>query len=71
MYHIFFIHLSISEPLGCFRVLAIVIRASVNIEVHTSLSIMVFSFMIVSIYSTERDMCLKDNILSKRNNVKY
>ena len=70
MYHSFLIHSSANGHLGCFHVLAIVIRASVNIEVHKSLSIIVFSFMI-SIYSIETDTCLKDNILSKKNNVKY
>ena len=43
MYHNFFIHLSVSGHLGCFHVLAVVNSAAVNIGVHVSLSIMVFS----------------------------
>ena len=34
MYHIFFIHSSISVHLGCIRVLAIVNSAAMNNEVH-------------------------------------
>ena len=36
MYHIFFIHLSVSEQLGCFYVLAIVNSAAMNIGMHVS-----------------------------------
>ena len=42
MYHIF-IHLSVNGHLGCFHVLAIVNSAAMNIEVHVSFWIMVFS----------------------------
>ena len=43
MYHIFFIHSSVEGHLGCFHVSAIVTSAAVNIGVHVSFRIMVFS----------------------------
>ena len=43
MYHIFFIHSSVDGHLGCFPVLAIVNSAGMNIRVHASFWIMVFS----------------------------
>ena len=43
MYHIFFIHSSVDRHLGCFNVLAMVNNAIINIEVHVSSVIMVFS----------------------------
>ena len=43
MYHIFFIHLCVDERLGCFRVLAAVHCASVNIGVHVSFLSRIFS----------------------------
>ena len=43
MYHIFFIHSSVDGHLGCFYVLSVVNSASVNIGVHVSFQIMVFS----------------------------
>ena len=43
MCRIFFIHSTVDGHLGCFHVLAIVNRAAVNILVHDSFWIMVFS----------------------------
>ena len=41
--HIFFIHLSVDGHLGCFHVLGIVNSAAMNIGVHVSFGIRVFS----------------------------
>ena len=43
MYHSFFIYSSVDGHLGCFRVLAIVSSAAVNVGVHVSFSILVSS----------------------------
>ena len=43
MYHIFFTYSSVDGHLGCFHVLTIVISAAMNIGVHVSFWIMVFS----------------------------
>ena len=43
MYHIFFIHSSVDGHLGCFHALVTVNSAAMNIVLHASFQIMVFS----------------------------
>ena len=43
IYHIFFIHSSVDGHLGCFHVLATVNSGSVNIGMHVSFGVRVFS----------------------------
>ena len=43
VYHIFFTHSSVDGHLGCFRVLAVVNSAAMNIAGHVSSQTMVFS----------------------------
>ena len=43
MYYIFFIHSSVDGHLGCFCALAVVNSAAMNIWVHVSFLMMVFS----------------------------
>ena len=67
MYHFFFIHSSVDGHLGCFHDLAIVNSAVMNIGVHVSFRIMVFSGYVPSsgiawsygnsIFSFLRNLC--------------
>ena len=43
MYHIIFIYSSVDGNLGCFHILAIVNSAAVNIGIHVSFQIIIFS----------------------------
>ena len=43
MYHNFFIHSSVDGYLGCFHVLATLISAAMNIRVHVSFRVVIFS----------------------------
>jgi len=43
MYHMFFIHSSVDEYLGCFHILAVVNSATVNTGVHVTFQVVVFS----------------------------
>ena len=43
MYHNFFFHSSANGHVGCFRVLAVINSATINIGVHVAFSFMVFS----------------------------
>ena len=45
MYHIFFFHLFIDGHLGCFRILAVVNSATVNIGTSVSFQISLFVFL--------------------------
>ena len=42
MYHILFIHSSVSGHRGCFHVLAVVNSAAMNIGMHISFSVILF-----------------------------
>ena len=51
-HHIFFIHSSVDEHLGSSHVLAIVKSAAMNVGMHASFQIILFSIVAVPIYMT-------------------
>ena len=51
-HHLFFIHLSVDERLDSSHVLAIVKSAAMNIGMHASFPIILFSIVAVPIYMT-------------------
>ena len=66
MYHIFFIHSSAYEHLGCFHLLDIVNNAAMNIRVHVSFQISFFKYLPrigfvgsydSSVFSVLRNLC--------------
>ena len=59
MYHSFLIHLSAGGHLGCFRVLAIINGAVMNIGVHVSLSVLVSSVCMPSSGTVVEAFCLQ------------
>ena len=78
MHHIFFIHSSVSGHLGGFHVLPIVNSAAViNIEVHVSFWIMVFSvcmprnWIVGSYGSSILQTEVQDQMASQLNSVKH
>ena len=44
IYHLYLIHLSVDGHLGCFHILTVVNNATINIGVHISFGVSVFSF---------------------------
>ena len=57
MNHIFFIHSSVDGHLGCFRVLAVVHSAAVNIGVYVSLQIRVkLTYVNAFMFTKEDDL---------------
>ena len=52
--HIFFIHSSVDEHLGCFHIFAIINNVGMNIEVHITFKIsLIFFFFFFWIYAQD------------------
>ena len=65
MFPVFFISSSFDEHLGCFHVLAVVNSAAVDIGVHVSFGIMVFSQVLCPIVGLLGHMVIQSEISQK------
>ena len=70
MHHNFFIHSPVDGHLGCFHVLAVVNSAAVDIGVHVSFGIMVFSQVLCPIVGLLGHMVIQSE-MSKKEKDKY
>ena len=65
MFHVCFLYSSFDEHLGCFHVLAVVNSTAVNIGVHVSFGLMVFSQVLCPIMGLLGHMVIQSEISQK------